>query len=200
LAAWTDLTSFISGLKVAEVMADMATFIPIRQQPTGPVETFSTERAANTIPREIRTEDMATVLMRYENGARAVFAVSQLSAGRKNHLQYEVDGSLGAAAWDQEDPDKLWLGHRDQPNELLLKNPALMSPHGRAAAALPGGHVEGFADTHAAHYRAVYADVVAGGPSEHPVYGTFADGHEAMLVGDAIANSSRSGAWTTVHP
>ena len=147
---WTDLTSFISGLKVAEVMADMATFIPVRRQPAGPVETFSTERAAETIPREIHTEDMATVLLRYSNGARGVFAVSQLSAGRKNHLQYQIDGSKAAAAWEQENPDELWLGHRDQPNEILLRNPALMGVHGRAAATLPGGHVEGFADTHAA--------------------------------------------------
>jgi predicted dehydrogenase len=197
---FTDLTSFVSGLKVVQVMADMATFIPVRQQPTGPVETFSTERASNTIPREIRTEDMATVMLRYENGARGVFAVSQLSAGRKNHLQYEVDGSAGAAAWDQENPDQLWLGHRDAPNEILLRNPALMGEHGRAAATLPGGHVEGFADAHAAHYRAVYADVLAGGMSEHPVYATFADGHRAMAVGDAIANSSRSGGWVEVHP
>jgi len=196
---WTDLTSYISGLKVAEVMADMATFIKVRQQPAGPVETFSTERAAKTIPREIRTEDLATVLMRYTNGARAVFAVSQLAAGRKNHLQYEIDGSQGAAAWEQENPDELWLGHRDKPNELLLRNPALMGSAGRAAAQLPGGHVEGFADTHAAHFRAVYADVVAGHMSERPPYATFADGHQAMLVGDAIANSSASGGWVAVE-
>ena len=195
---WTDLASFVSGLAVEEVMADMATFIPIRQQPAGPVETFSTDRAAETIPREIRTEDMATVLLRYSNGARGVFAVSQLAAGRKNHLQYEVDGSLGAAAWDQESPDQLWLGHRDRPNEILLRNPALMGTHGRAAATLPGGHVEGFADTHAAHYRAVYADVLAGRPSPDPVYATFAAGHRAMLVGDAIARSSKTGRWTAV--
>ena len=138
-------------------MADMATFIPVRQQPAGPVETFSTERAASTIPREIRTEDMATVMLRYENGARGVFAVSQLSAGRKNHLEYEVDGSVGAACRTRE-PDQLWLGHRDKPNEILLRNPALMSGTARRRT-LPGGHVEGFADAHAAHYRAVYADV-----------------------------------------
>jgi predicted dehydrogenase len=195
---WTDLTSFISGLRVAEVMADMATVIPVRQQPAGPVETFSTERAAKTIPREIRTEDMATALMRYDSGARAVFAVSQLAPGRKNHLQYEIDGSLGAAAWEQENPDELWLGHRDRPNELLLRNPALMGSAGRAAAQLPGGHVEGFADTHAAHFRAVYADVNTGRMSDLPAYATFADGHEAMLVGDAIARSSRSGGWAGV--
>jgi predicted dehydrogenase len=195
---WTDLTSHISGLRVAEVMADMATFIPVRQQPAGPVETFSTDRANETIPREIRTEDLATVLMRYSNGARAVFAVSQLAAGRKNHLQYEIDGSLGSAAWEQENPDTLWLGHRDEPNEILLRNPALMNAAGRAAAQMPGGHVEGFADSHAAHFRAVYADVARGKMSDRPPYATFADGHEAMLIGDTIARSSRSGGWMTV--
>ncbi|MEA2676411.1 MAG: hypothetical protein QOJ81_552 [Chloroflexota bacterium] len=195
---WVDLTSHISGLQVAEVMADMVTFIPIRQQPVGPVETFSTARANETIPREIRTEDTASVLMRYTNGARAIFAVSQLAAGRKNHLQYEIDGSQGSAAWEQENPDTLWLGHRDEPNEILLRNPALMNAAGRAAAQLPGGHVEGFADSHANHFRAVYADVARGRMSERPPYATFADGHEAMLVGDTIARSSQGGTWTTV--
>jgi predicted dehydrogenase len=195
---WVDLTSHISGLQVAEVLADMATFIPVRQQPAGPVETFSSDRAASTVPREIRTEDVATVLMRYTNGARAVFAVSQLAAGRKNHLVYEIDGSLAAAAWDGENPDQLWLGHRDTPNEILLRNPALMNAAGRAAAQLPGGHVEGFADSHANHFRAVYADVARGRMSERPPYATFADGHEAMLIGDTIARSSRAGSWMTV--
>jgi predicted dehydrogenase len=195
---WVDLTSNISGLRVAEVMADMATFIPVRQQPTGPVETFSSERASATVAREIKTEDLATVLMRYTNGARAVFAVSQLAAGRKNHLQYEINGSAGSAAWVQENPDELWLGHRDEPNQILLRNPALMNEAGRAAAQLPGGHVEGFADSHANHFRAVYADVARGHMAERPPYATFADGHEAMLIGDTIARSSRSGSWMTV--
>jgi predicted dehydrogenase len=195
---WIDLTSHITGLQVAEVLADMATFIPIRQQPVGPLATFATDRAKETIAREIKTEDLATVLMRYMNGARAVFAVSQLAAGRKNHIEYEIDGSRAAAAWVGENPDELWLGHRDEPNEILLRNPALMNAAGRAAAQLPGGHVEGFADSHANHFRAVYADVARGRMSERPPYATFADGHEAMLIGDTIARSSRSGSWTTV--
>jgi predicted dehydrogenase len=195
---WIDLTSHITGLQVAEVLADMATFIPVRQQPAGPMATFATDRANETIPREIKTEDLATVLMRYTNGARAVFAVSQLAAGRKNHIEYEIDGSRAAAAWVGENPDELWLGHRDEPNQILLRNPALMNAAGRAAAQLPGGHVEGFADSHANHFRAVYADVARGRMSERPPYATFADGHEAMLIGDTIARSSRSGSWTTV--
>jgi predicted dehydrogenase len=195
---WLDLTSFVTGERVAAVMADLATFIPIRQQPAGPVETFSTERAAQTVPREIRTEDVATILVRYESGARGAVAISQLSAGRKNSLQYEIDGSTAAAAWDSETPDHLWLGHRDRPNEILLRNPALMNAAGRAAAALPGGHVEGFGDTFPALFRAVYADVLAGGRDDRPPYATFADGHEEMLVGDAVLRSSRDGRWVDV--
>jgi predicted dehydrogenase len=195
---WLDLTGFVSGLEVTEVMADLATFIRVRHQPAGPVETFSTDRATDTVPREISTEDLATVLLHYSNGARGVFAISQMSAGRKNSLQYEIDGSTAAAAWDSEQPDQLWIGHRERPNEILLRNPALMSTHGRLASALPGGHVEGFADTFAAHFRSVYSDVVAGRMSERPLYATFADGHDEMLVGDAIADSARSGRWTSV--
>ena len=73
-----------------------------------------------------------------------------------------------------------------------------MEPAGRAAAALPGGHVEGFGDTFAAHFRAVYADVAAGRPSERPAYPTFADGHDEMLVNDAIAESARLSRWVDV--
>ena len=195
---WLDLTSFLTGRRVEAVMADLTTFIPIRRKPAGPVVTFSTERSADTIPVEIHTEDVATILLRFEGGARGSVAISQLSPGRKNSLTYQVDGSSSAVAWDSEQPDQLWIGHRDRPNELLLRNPALMSAEGVAAARLPGGHVEGFADTFGAAFTAVYADVAAGHPSERPPYATFADGHEEMLVGDAVLESSRTGRWVAV--
>ncbi len=196
---WLDLVAFMTGLRITSVMADMATFIPARRQPAGPVETFSTERAAETVVREIGTEDVATILLRFENGARGSVAISQLSPGRKNSLQYEIDGSTSAVAWDSEQPDQLWIGHREKPNEILIRNPALMSEAAQAAAALPGGHVEGFADTFRSLFRAIYADVAAGAPSETPVYPTFADGHDEMLVGDAVAESARTGAWSEVR-
>jgi predicted dehydrogenase len=195
---WLDLTTFVTGRRVSAVMADLATFIGTRQEPAGPVETYSTEVAAETVTRAIETEDAATILLRFEGGGRGAVSISQISAGRKNSLQYEIDGSLSSVAWDSEQPDQLWLGHRERPNEILIKNPALMGPAGRAAAALPGGHVEGFADTFAAHFRAIYADVAAGGPADRPTYPTFADGHDAMLVNDAIAESARLGRWVEV--
>jgi predicted dehydrogenase len=195
---WLDLASFVGGLQVESVMADLATFVKVRHQPAGPVETYATERSTDTIPREMVTDDAATILLRYSNGARGAVAISQVSAGRKNSLQYEIDGSAAAAAWDSERPDELWLGRRERPNELLIRNPALMNARGNAAASLPGGHVEGFADTFKALYRAVYGDVAAGGPAERPVYPTFADGHDEMLVNDAVARSAREGRWVAV--
>ena len=195
---WLDLVTFVTGRRIVAVMAELSTFIGARREPTGPVETFSTEEAAETVTREIATEDTAVILLRFENGARGAVSISQISAGRKNSLQYEIDGSRSSVAWDSEQPDQVWFGHRERPNEILLKNPALMSPAGRAAAALPGGHVEGFGDTFGAHFRAIYADVAAGAPAAHPSYPTFADGHDEMLVNDAIAESARAGHWVDV--
>jgi predicted dehydrogenase len=195
---WLDLMAFVTGQPIVSVMADLATFVTARQEPTAPVETFATERSADTVTRAMGTEDVAAILLRFANGARGSVAVSQVSAGRKNSLQWEIDGSESAAAWDAETPDHLWIGHRDRPNELLLRNPALMRPAGRTAAALPGGHVEGFADTFGALFRAIYADVKVGRPDPDAPYATFVDGHDEMLVNDAIAESARVGRWVDV--
>ena len=195
---WLDLMAFITGQSIVSVMADMATYVTARQQPTGPVETFSTDRSAHTVTRAMGTEDVATLLLRFANGARGSVAVSQISAGRKNSLQWEIDGADGAAWWDSETPDHLWFGHRDRPNELLLRNPALMGEAGRAAAALPGGHVEGFGDTFGALFRAIYRDVEAGRPNPDPPYADFAAGHDEMLVNDAVARSATEGRWIDV--
>ncbi len=121
---WLDLMTFITGQPVVSVMADLATFIGQRQQPTGPVETFATERGGETVTRAMASEDAATILLRFAGGARGAVSLSQVSPGRKNSLQYEIDGSDAAAAWDSETPDHLWIGHRDRPNEILQRNPA----------------------------------------------------------------------------
>jgi predicted dehydrogenase len=195
---WLDLMTYVTGQHVSAVMAELATFIGTRHEPTGPVETYSTERSADTVARPIATEDTATILLRFDGGARGAVSISQIAPGRKNSLVYEIDGSEAAWSWDSEQPDQAWIGHRERPNEILIRNPALMGAAGQAASALPGGHVEGFFDTFCAHFRAVYADVAAGRPSSRPTYPTFADGHDEMLVGDAIAESARLGRWVEV--
>src|SRR6202165_4636894 len=163
---WMDLTSHIAGQRIVSVIAELKTFIPIRQQPVGPVETFSNKPSGATTVRTITTEDAATILLRFENGAIGNLTISQISAGRKNTLQFEIDGSSSAAAWNSEHPDDLWVGHRGKPNELLPRDPALLNAEGRDAGSLPGGHNEGFADTFKALYRAIYRSVAGDGSGE----------------------------------
>ncbi|HKW70980.1 MAG TPA: Gfo/Idh/MocA family oxidoreductase [Candidatus Dormibacteraeota bacterium] len=194
---WMDLTTFLTGKRITSVMADLTTFIKTRQQPTGAVATFATERTANSVAREIHTEDTATILLRFEGGTRGALTVSQVSPGRKNSLIFEIDGSKSAAGWNSERPDELWIGHRGRPNEILLRDPAILNNEGRQAAKLPGGHAEGFADTFKALYEAVYRAVAAGRPAAG--YPTFADGHDEMLVCEAVARSSRESRWVDVE-
>jgi len=125
------------------------------------------------------TEDAANVLLRFEGGARGSMVISQVSLGRKNSLTFQVDGSAGSAAWSSERPDELWLGHRERASEVLP----------RERGFLPPGHVEGYADTFRHCFEAVYS----GGD-----YPTFVDGHAAMLIGDAIAESHRDRRWVDV--
>jgi predicted dehydrogenase len=193
---WMDLTSHVMGERIVSVMADLKTFIPVRQQPAGPMETFG-KATGPTTARTITTEDCATILLRFEGGAIGNLTISQISAGRRNELEFEIDGSSAAAAWNSEHPDELWIGHRGRPNEVLPRDPSLLNEEGRATAGLPGGHNEGFADTFKALYRAVYRAVAGDGPSE-PDYPTFADGHESMLVCEAVARSARQGSWASV--
>ncbi|HEV3101830.1 MAG TPA: Gfo/Idh/MocA family oxidoreductase [Candidatus Dormibacteraeota bacterium] len=189
---WFDLTSFLTGSRITSVTADLETFIKVRRQPVGPVETFATEKSGQTIDREIKTEDCATILVRYDNGAMGSLAVSQISAGRKNSLRVEIDGAIGAASWSSELPDELWLGHRGRPNEVLPRDPGLLNAAGAAASFLPGGHIEGFADTFRALYNAVYQAVLEGRPATGR-YPTFADGHDEMLVCEGVERSAREG-------
>jgi predicted dehydrogenase len=194
---WLDLTSFLTGMKPSEVLADLATFLPNREKPLGPVESFRAAAGA-TETRAIATDDAATILLRYPNGARGALTTSQVSFGRKNALIWEIVGSKAAAAWAAEQPDQLWIGHRDQPNQQLQRDPGLMNALGAAAARLPGGHVEGFADTFHAMFAQIYADAAAGKRGPGSTWASFADGHDEMLLCDAVLASARSGTWAKV--
>jgi predicted dehydrogenase len=198
---WIDLLQFVTGLRVEAVIADLATVLPVRRVPVGPVETFggaADPPGGERVERAMETEDAAGILLRLTGGARAVLTVSQVSAGRRNRCAFEVDGTRAALAWDSERPEELWIGHRERPNELLLRDAALMTPAAAAATSLPGGHAEGFADTFRELYRAVYRAVAAGGPPPEPDYPTFADGHDEALIADAIAASAREGRWVSI--
>lgn len=194
---WMDLTNFITGLRPTHVLAELATFLPVRQKPIGPVETFGAAKGA-VEPQPIATDDAAMILLRYANGARGALSTSQINFGRKNELIWELAGSAAAAAWNSENPDRLWIGRRDGPNQTLARDPGLMNATGRAAASLPPGHVEGFADTFYALFRQVYADVAAGGRQAASTWATFEDGHAQMQFCEAVQASARTGTWTAI--
>jgi len=114
------------------------------------------------IDQPINTEDYATIILHYENGVRGVLTVSQVSAGRKNRLFYEISGSKSSLGWDSEKPNELWIGHRTGPSQVLMKDPPLLSPEARAVSSYPGGHNEGFPDTFKQLYAKVYNYIFAG--------------------------------------
>ncbi|NJK44359.1 MAG: Gfo/Idh/MocA family oxidoreductase [Pleurocapsa sp. SU_196_0] len=199
---WLDLVTFIAGLEVESVMADLHTVHLTRQQPAqGSVETFSGQqkkKKLETTPVKIDTEDYASVLLRFESGARGVMTVSQVTAGRKNRLEFEIAGSKRAIAWNGERPEELWIGERNEPNRTLLRDPGLMDSSAAAFSDYPGGHAEGFPDTFKQLYRAIYADIQNGAPSSQPLYATFADGHKELALCEAILESSKQGTWVRV--
>ena len=194
---WVDLTNFVTGQKPVAVIAELATFIPERQKPLGPVETFTTAKGA-TETRKIATDDAATILLRYGNGGRGMMSTSQVSHGRRGLLSWDISGSKASAAWSAEHPEDLWIGHREAPNQILLRDPSLMNPTGAAAAFMPGGHPEGFADTWAAFFTQVYRDVGQGGRGADSTWASFDDGHYEMLFCDAVLASAARGAWVDV--
>jgi predicted dehydrogenase len=198
---WIDLVMFITGLKVDEVFADLKTFHPIRKKPVARVETFSNTEQNLPVEYEdkpIQTEDYASILFRFENGAKGLLSVSQVSAGRKNRLFYEIDGSQAAVAWDSEHPNDLWIGHRNRTNEILIKDPSLMSDAGKAIASYPGGHAEGFPDTFKQLQKKVYAYILKNDFSAKPDFPTFTDGYISLLIEEAVLKSSQNGAWVKI--
>jgi predicted dehydrogenase len=147
----------------------------------------------------INTEDYATVMLRFGGGPRGVLTVSQVTAGRKNRLYFEIDGSKQAVAWESELPNQLWIGRRDAPNGLLLRDPSLVHADSRQLIGFPGGHNEGFPDTSKQLFKQVYAAVRAGGRDPGPKYPTFRDGLRELELCEAIVQSSRSSAWVKVQ-
>ena len=199
---WLDLAKFITGKRVVEVMAELHTLVPVRRHPAGPVESFAGPvdgaDAGDLTEETMSSDDAASIMLRFEDGVRGLVAISQVSAGRKNSVTIEVDGSDSALSWYSEEPDRLWIGHRGRPNEILQRDPTLAAPEAARLIAYPGGHVEGYPDTFRALFSQVYADVVKGAPSPNPTYPTFADGHDVMCVTEAVARSSAEGRWVAV--
>jgi predicted dehydrogenase len=195
---WLDLVQFIAGDRVNAVCADLQTVYPERQKPRGGRETFSNKVATDLETIPVTTEDYGCLMLRFRGGAHGVVWVSQTTAGRKNCLRFEMASSKQSMAWESEKPNELWIGHRETANELLIRDPSLLSPSARHYANYPGGHNEGFPDTFKQLFRAFYEYVAAGDFTAPPPFPTFADGHHEIRLCEAVLESNRRQRWVNV--
>jgi len=200
---WCDMVEHVTGLRITALCADLQIFYKTRRKPVLPdgasVETFSGKTSAPSQYTEVAvsTEDFGSMIFRLGDNARGAMTVSQVSAGRKNRLFIEVYGTKSSVVWNGEQPDELWIGQRNIPNQLVVKDPALLHEKARSYADLPGGHSEGYDDTFKQVFRRFYRTVADRNAAVE--YPTFEDGLRQLEILDAVLKSSRTRAWVDMH-
>jgi predicted dehydrogenase len=190
---WMDMIQHLTGQSITAVCAELATFWEQRKRPKGSVETFSKTKAAEYESFNVDTEDFGVVMLHLGKRARGAFTVSQMSAGRKNRFAFEIFGTKAGVAWSQETPDQLWIGHRNEPNQIIVKDASLFYPAAASFADLPGGHSEGYDDSHKQLFKRFYAKVAD--PSAPVDFPTFEDGLHGMVLLEKVAQSNEKRAW-----
>jgi predicted dehydrogenase len=200
---WCDLVQHVVGQRIVEVLADLTTVVGTRMKPAAPTEAFARGGDAAGQAVSITSEDLATILVRFDGGAKGSVSVGQVCAGHKNGLWFEVNGRRASVRWLQERQNELWIGHRDRANAMLAKDPSLVGDSARAYTHLPGGHQEGWADAFCNVMRDIYGFIADGkkmSDRRPPAFATFEDGYHAACVVDAVLESHRRGAvWTRVR-
>jgi len=197
---WCDLITFITGQKITRVFAELAVIHHTRMKPKKPIETYAGKELTPDDYEEvpINTEDYGTVLFEMSGGARGVFTVCQVSAGRKNRLYYEIDCEKAALAFDQEDVERLWIGRRDAPNDVLMRDPSLLSADAKRNTSYPGGHPEGYPDGLKNFMAAFYSVVASGKTADSVDFPNFADGHAEIAIVEAVLESYKRKEWVEV--
>lgn len=199
---WFDAVEFITGIGVNKVFADFATFHPIRKKPLKPIETYSGKLLTPEDYQdvEIHTEDYATVLLRFDNGAHGSLTVNQVAAGRKNRLYFEIYGSKAAVGYNTEAPNELWIGYRHKSNEVLMRDPSLLYAGAREIVSFPGGHNEGFPDTSKQFFGKLYRYIAEEGFQKGvaPEFPTFEAGLRELTLCESVVRSARQEKWTSV--
>jgi predicted dehydrogenase len=198
---WCDLAEHVTGLRIESVLADLDTVVASREVSRAAGGTFSRTTARTRRRVRIRSEDLATVLLRFHGGAKGCVAIGQVLPGHKNDLQLEVSGRKASVRWLQERQNELWVGRVDGPSLTVDKDPSRLSPQAARYAHLPAGHQEAWADA----FRNVIADAYqwiwdGGRPKARPeALPTFADGYRSDLLVEAmLASHAAGGVWQKV--
>ncbi|NRF92835.1 Gfo/Idh/MocA family oxidoreductase [Paenibacillus frigoriresistens] len=190
---WCDTVQYMLNKKIVKVFADLKTVHPIRKKPKNSASTFTNCKDGEREDVPVVTEDYGSVLVHFEDGIQGVFTVSQVAAGRKNRLHFEVATDTSSLAWDQEQPNKLWIGKRGQANEELSKDPDLLMPESALLAHYPGGHQEGWPDGLKNLFHDFYMKI--SNPNYNSTFATLSDGHRIMRLVEAILRSHQNKKW-----
>src|SRR3954470_5760848 len=190
---WCDLAEFVSGHRITRLSARTLTALP---------ERFASEAhqafqsaGGHGPPKPVSTEDAALIQFETDRGAVGSAVISQISAGRKNRLLLEIDGANEALAFNQEEPEDLWVGRRENAT-IIRRDPAALSGPAARLATLPPGHPQGYNDCFDAFVADAYAAAQTGeAPDGLPV---FRDGLRAARITAAVLSSARTEAWVDV--
>jgi predicted dehydrogenase len=201
---WIDAVSFILGAKPEAVFATLETFHKTRRRPKGEVKTFVQIDPKKMVPYSVDTEDFASVLLKFgdaphghASGVHANAAISQVAAGWKCSLALGIYGTKGSVRWDLEQCNDILVGRRDEPNQILQRATAGFTEDIAGFSDYPGGHAEGFSDSHKMQYRAVYEHIASGGKTPL-LFATAQDGHEEVKLCEAVLKSHAQRKWVAV--
>jgi len=190
---WCDLAEFVSGQRLTRLSA--RTHTAVRERVSDSARKAFAGGDGGGEPRPVSTEDVALVQFETDGGAIGSVVISQVSAGRKNRLWIELDGSESALAFDQEQPEQLWAGRRDA-EAIVRRDPESLSPSAGRYATLPAGHPQGYADCFDAFVADFYEGVRTG--AQRAGLPLFVDGLRAVRITDAVLESAASGGWVDV--
>ncbi|MBI2686959.1 MAG: Gfo/Idh/MocA family oxidoreductase [Acidobacteria bacterium] len=195
---WMDMIQHLTGLRITALCADLATFHKTRKKPKTAIQTFAGKKLKPSDYDEVKisTEDYGGLLIHLGDSARGAFTASQVAAGNKNRFAFEIYGTKSGVSWNQERPDELWIGNRNEPNRILIKDPSMLMGPAAGFADLPGGHSEGYDDAHKQLYKRFYKRVAD--PSAPVDYPTFEDGWRGMVLLEKVVESNKKKGWVKV--
>jgi predicted dehydrogenase len=201
---WVDTVSFILGAKADRVMAHLATFHKTRYRPKGEVKTFARIDPKTMVPYRVDTEDFGSLWLnfgsarhRFVRGVHANASISQVAAGWKCSLALGIYGTEGSVRWDLQQPNEIYVGRRDEPNQCLQRATAGFAEDVAGFTDYPGGHPEGFPDSHKMHYRAVYQHIASG--RKTPIlFAAAAEGHHEVQLCEAVLRSHQRKGWVEI--
>ncbi|SDK72796.1 Gfo/Idh/MocA family protein [Halanaerobium congolense] len=194
-----DLLQYLTDKRIKRLTAKTKIVHPERQKPAAEIKTFAQAGEDKKYEQvEVKTEDYASVLFEMEDGTAGNFTVSQVDAGHKNDLFIEISGSKKSLSWSQENANQLFIGHRDQANQILSRDPSLLSSEAAERCYYPGGHIEGWSEGLKNSIKDFYNCILAAGDPADYDFATFADGALEVKITEAILKSSREEKWVEV--